>query len=54
MTEQLTLQNINNYMDYSLVENDSRANTHQALKIARLLGVDQELLDSATQYLENG
>ena len=53
MTEQLTLQNINNYMDYSLVENDSQTNTHQALKIARLLGVDQELLDSATQYLEN-
>jgi len=53
ITEPLTLQNINNYMDYSLMENDNQAPTHQALQIAQLLGVDQELLDSAGQYLEN-
>lgn len=53
MTEPLTLQNINNYMDYSLVENDSQTSTHRALQIAQLLGVDQELLDKAGHYLEN-
>ncbi len=53
LTHQLTAKNINDFMDYSLVENDSETINQQALRIARLLGVDLELLDKAAGYLKN-
>lgn len=51
LTDQLTAKNINDFMDYSLVENESEIEDKQALQIARLLGVDEELLEKATRYL---
>lgn len=51
LTDQLTPKNINDFMDYSLVENESEIEDKQALQIARLLGVDEELLEKALVYL---
>lgn len=51
LTDQLTVKNINDFMDYSLVENDADHAPQQALQIARLLGVDEELLQKASSYL---
>jgi DNA mismatch repair protein MutS2 len=52
LTDQLTAKNINDYMDYSLVENDLEIMDKQALQIARLLGVDEELLEKAFVYMK--
>ncbi len=51
LTDQLTAKNINDFMDYSLIDNESEIQDKQALQIARLLGVDEELLEKATKYL---
>ena len=48
----LTVDNINEYIDYSLVEDSGDSVPQGAMRIARLLGVDGELLDSAEHYLE--
>ena len=49
-TSGVTIRNIHDYMDYSLMEDDGKA-PREALRIARMLGVDSELLDAAAEYL---
>lgn len=44
---------INSYIDYSLVEETEDAVPLEALRIARLLGVDTALLDCAEQIMSN-
>lgn len=51
LTNQLTIKNINDFMDYTLIESNSETATNQAIQIAKLLGVDDELLTKATDYL---
>lgn len=51
LTNQLTIININDFMDYTLIESNSETATNQAIQIAKLLGVDNELLTKATDYL---
>ncbi len=51
LSENLTINNINNFMDYSLAENNTENITMQALEIAKVLGVDNELIDRANNYL---
>jgi DNA mismatch repair ATPase MutS len=51
LTAQLTIKNINDYMDYSLVENGDKVSKNQALEIAKLLCVDDDLLKKASKYL---
>ena len=48
----LTIDNINEHIDYSLVEDSGDTVPQEAIRIARLLGVDNDLLDSAEHYLE--
>lgn len=40
-------------IDYSLVEDDGKDVPHEAISIARRLGVDKELVDKAEQYIVN-
>lgn len=49
--ETLTLGSLNNQIDYSLIPDLETAAPHEALKIAEMLGVDQEFLNTAKQYL---
>ena len=42
----LNVDNINNYIDYSLVEVDDDVVPHDAIRIAELLGVDKEFITS--------
>jgi DNA mismatch repair ATPase MutS len=51
-TEPLTVKNINDYMDYSLIEHGSESTTKQAIQIAQLLGIDDDLLQRASEYLK--
>ncbi len=48
--ESVTAANIQDYMDYSLMPDDGQA-PREALRIARILGVDEELIDTAAEYL---
>ena len=50
--ETVTIDNINEHIDYSLVEDSGDTVPQEAIRIARLLGVDCDLLDSAEHYLE--
>lgn len=52
LNEKVTFQNINNFMDYSLQEHTSDIVPHEALRIAAILDVDQELLEQATIFLK--
>ena len=52
LNEKVTFQNINNFMDYSLIEHDSEVVPHEALRIAAILDVDPELLEQATIFLK--
>lgn len=47
----LTIHNINQYIDYSLIEDSEENVPHEAIRIARILGVDEELLDKAENQL---
>lgn len=49
---QLTINNINEFIDYSLIEDTQNSVPQEAMRIARILGVDEELLDKAENYLE--
>ena len=49
-TGPVTAENIQRFMDYSLVPDDGRP-PREALRIARILGVDSELTDRAAEYL---
>jgi DNA mismatch repair ATPase MutS len=51
MTEDINIQNINDYMDYSLVENNDDVVPMEALRIAAILGIDEDLLERADQYM---
>ncbi len=48
----LTVHNIGEYIDYSIVEAESDAVPEEALRIARILGVDDELLRGAAGFLK--
>ncbi|NDW11869.1 DNA mismatch repair protein MutS [Bacteroides sp. 214] len=50
---QLTVDNIDKYIDYRLVYESGDTVPHEALKIARVLGVDLEVLKKAEYYLYN-
>lgn len=52
LNENVNFQNINNYMDYSLLENESDIVPHEALRIAAILDVDHELLEQAAAFLK--
>lgn len=52
LNSKITFQNLNEYMDYSLVELQNAQVPQEALQIAAILGVDQELLDSAASILK--
>ena len=49
----LTAQNINRYIDYSLVPDDSDEVPHEALRIAEMLSCHPELLTAAREFLSN-
>lgn len=48
-----TIETINDHMDYSLVEVQSDQVPLEALRIAAILGIDEELIAGASRYLEN-
>ena len=50
ITSDVTIENINDYMDYSLVENNDDIVPMEALRIAAVLGVDKQLLEKADKY----
>lgn len=50
----LTTRNINDYIDYSIETDDSQMVPMEALNIAKLLGVNQLLLENAHRYLQSG
>lgn len=47
----VNLKNINEFIDYSLEEDCGETVPHEAMRIAALLGVDNNLLDRAAEYL---
>lgn len=51
ITKELTIENINDFMDYSLVENNDSVVPMEALKIAAILGVESDLLERADNYI---
>ena len=50
---QLTINNINEFIDYSLIEDTLDSVPQEAMRIARILGVDEELLDKAEEFLDD-
>ena len=52
-TGPLTVDNINDCIDHSLVEDTGDSIPQGAMRIARMLGVDEAFLDKAENYLEN-
>jgi len=52
LKEKITVSNINNYMDYSLLEHDADDVPLEALRIAAILGVDNELIQQAALFLK--
>ena len=50
---QLTINNINEFIDYSLIEDTHDSVPQEAMRIARILGVDEELLDKAEEFLDD-
>jgi len=47
----ITQKNINSYMDYSLVEDNTGEVPHEALRIASLLGINNEIVEGAQNQL---
>lgn len=47
----ITQKNINSYMDYSLIEDNTGEVPHEALRIASLLGIDKEIVEGAKNQL---
>lgn len=52
LNEGLNKNNINDYMDYTLIEDVSGSVPQEALWIAKLLGVDSEIISKAAEVLE--
>lgn len=50
----VTLQNLNEFIDYALEEEQGDEVPHEAMRIAALLGVDSGLLDRSISFLEPG
>lgn len=48
----ITIKNIGDYIDYSLIEDDGVNVPHEALKIAQILGIDNDILSEATKHLD--
>ncbi len=53
LNQKITTKNINDYMDYSLVENDSADVPMEALAIAKILEIDEDVLQQAAFYAKN-
>ncbi|GAB1404814.1 Endonuclease MutS2 [anaerobic digester metagenome] len=51
-TESITVENINRFMDYSLLEHSTDEVPREALQIAHILQVDPELLQRARAYAD--
>ncbi len=49
--EDITIENINNYMDYSLIEIKTNDVPLEALEIANILKIDKNLINLAKKYL---
>lgn len=49
--EILTVANLNTYMDYTLIEDQSYEVPMEALKIAKMLGVEHKLIETAQKFL---
>ena len=47
----ITVENIGNYIDYSLLEDDGKDVPHEALRIAEILGIDSEIVNKANKLL---
>ncbi|MDD2548494.1 MAG: DNA mismatch repair protein MutS [Bacteroidales bacterium] len=50
----ITVENIGEYIDYSLVEDDGSTVPHEALRIAQILGIDADILSEASKELDIG
>lgn len=49
--DNVSLKNINDFIDYSLEEHNEYEVPHEAMRIAAWLGIDSELLEKAEEYL---
>lgn len=52
ITGTITPQNINQYMDYTLQEDNSDSVPHEALRIAEILNCNPELITTAKNFME--
>lgn len=52
LKQPLKVANLNSYIDYSLVKEESESTPREALRIAEILGVDKELLDNCRYCIE--
>jgi len=48
---EINKNNINDYMDYSLIEDDASTVPHEALRIAGILGINQQIIEKANKNL---
>ncbi len=48
---EINKNNINDYMDYSLIEDDASTVPHEALRIAGILGINQQIIEKANENL---
>ena len=51
--EHVTIDNLNNYIDYTLVESSSEKVPSEAIRIAEILDVDSELISKSRNYLSS-
>lgn len=54
VTEAVTIHNITDFIDYSLIDDTTGIAPQEALRIAELLGVDSELLERAKAEVQKG
>lgn len=48
---EINRDNINNYIDYSLIEDEVGVTPHEALRIAQMLGINEQIISKAQQEL---
>ena len=48
----ITVKNIGDYIDYSLIDDDGTNVPHEALRIAQILGVDADVISEASRLME--
>lgn len=48
---EINKNNINDYMDYSLIEDDASKVPHEALRIADILGINKQIIEKANKNL---